>query len=263
MEKCEGTGNHNTDTRYILPDEMPCQFCDMAIRGCCPYNGLSDEGKERRCRIYLYFMVLKAHEERKFDDAAEGEPVNLCECVYDIATMAQHLSEQGKIETEDSRELFGSIMAWAKEFEREHPGPWESREEEEDYIDAIDEFAEKKLLEKYGVLELAPKKLLDTPANLARSMIEDLGNGAMEGFDRWSSYFGLAVGKDEESQGQVMAALGEAKHDLPEDEWYYTLHIINDVDGTDCELHHTDHLREEELVALLEELMEKMEKGKM
>lgn len=74
----------------------------------------------------------------------------LCECVYDISCMAQHLAEQHQIEVEDSRELFGSVLHWAREFEAAHQHEW-GDDEHGDYIDAIDEFAEEKLRQTYGV----------------------------------------------------------------------------------------------------------------
>lgn len=74
----------------------------------------------------------------------------LCECVYDISCMAQHLAEQHQIKVEDSRELFASILCWAREFEAAHQHGWDDNEHG-DYIDAIDEFAEEKLRQTYSV----------------------------------------------------------------------------------------------------------------
>lgn len=76
----------------------------------------------------------------------------LCECVYDISCTAQHLAAQHQIEFEDSRELFNTIYSWAKEFESTHQHEW-GDDQHGDYIDAIDEFAEKMLLQTYGVEE--------------------------------------------------------------------------------------------------------------
>ena len=77
--------------------------------------------------------------------------VRLCETVYDITLNAQHMCDTGRIEVEDSRELFASIMLWAREFEGKHPGPWDAGDDDTiDYIDLIDEFAETKLIESYG-----------------------------------------------------------------------------------------------------------------
>lgn len=59
----------------------------------------------------------------------------------------------------------------------------------------------------------------------------------------------------------MSVALVEMKHGIPESEWGYCLHVINNVDGVDCELYHTDHLSKDELADLLGSLMEKMTKG--
>lgn len=246
-----------TSTRYIMDDETPCQFCDMAIQNCCPYKGLTDEAKERRCRVYLYFMALKAHEAEKFGKADEAREIRLCECVFDISLVAQHMIEGEQISAEDSRELFSSIHEWAKQFE-EVLGAGLI----DDYMEVVENFAKDKLLERYKAPEFKRKELLAEPAALAHFMIGDLGNGA-EGYDRWSNYFGVAKEAGSERAEKVTVALGEAKHNLPESEWYYTIHVINDVDGTDCGLHHTDHLSEDELVALLTDLMKKMERGEL
>lgn len=54
--------------------------------------------------------------------------VRLCETVYDITLNAQHMCDYREIEVEDSRDLFASILQWAIEFEREHPGPWDEED---------------------------------------------------------------------------------------------------------------------------------------
>lgn len=79
----------------------------------------------------------------------------LCEAVFDISCMAQHLTEQHQIEVEDSRELFNSVLCWAKEFEADHPGNWDDPKCREDYIDEIDEFAEEKLRGAYGIMAVS------------------------------------------------------------------------------------------------------------
>lgn len=184
----------------------------------------------------------------------------VAECVFDISLMAQHMIEERRIVVEDSRSLFNAILGWAKEFET----GWAKYEIEGDYMEKIEEFAEEKLLDAYGrENELKPKVLTVSPTVVARQMIEDLGNGDSENGDRWSSYFELARGVGGDFKGRVVAALGEEKHNLPESEWGYCLHIINGVDETDCELYHTDHLSEDELVGLLDGLMEKMKKGEL
>lgn len=184
----------------------------------------------------------------------------MVECVYGISLMAQHLIEEQRIEMGDSRELLSSVLAWTKEFET----AWAKCGIEGDYMEKIKEFAKKKLLDAYGRKSVhKPKELIAVARQLAHEMIADLGHSVSSSGDRWSNYFGIAKAVDGDDQNRVTAALGEEKHDLPESEWGYCLHVINDVDGSDCELYHTDHLSEEELVNLLNDLMKKMEKGEL
>jgi len=137
-----------TSKRYILADETPCQFCDMAIRRCCPYEGLTDDVKGRLCRVYLYFLALKEYEKGRFEGEHEHETVKLCECVYDISLMAQHMIEEHNIEAEDSRELFSSILEWARAFEA---GFTKEEDAAGDYMERIEAFAEEMLRYTYGV----------------------------------------------------------------------------------------------------------------
>ena len=57
--------------------------------------------------------------------------------------VAQHLIEKHQIAVEDSRELFGSIFIWAKEFESTYSS-------EKEYMEEIEQFAEAKLTAAYG-----------------------------------------------------------------------------------------------------------------
>lgn len=74
--------------------------------------------------------------------------VKVNECVYDIALAAQHMIEEHSIEVEDSRELFDTILGWARKFEAEF-----TKEEDDagEYMERIEEFAEEKLRETYAV----------------------------------------------------------------------------------------------------------------
>jgi len=71
--------------------------------------------------------------------------VRMCETVFDITLNTQHLCEAKRIVVEDSRELFLSILQWAREFEAKH-----CDEQSRDYIELIDEYAEDMLLGQYG-----------------------------------------------------------------------------------------------------------------
>ncbi len=102
--------------------------------------------------------------------------------------------------------------------------------------------------------------VLVTPTQ-AVSMIADLGNGqATENGDRSSQYFTIAKGYPHTGR-TVSAALIENKHGLAADGGYYTLHIVDDVSGKPCELHHTDDLSEVSLVSLLKEILDGLENG--
>ena len=56
-------------------------------------------------------------------------------------------------------------------------------------------------------------------------------------------------------------SLIENTHGLAADSGYYTLHMIDDVSGEQCELYHTDDLSEDSLVNLLKEILDTLEKG--
>lgn len=77
------------------------------------------------------------------------------ETTIDIALMAGYMISRSEIEIDDSRELVSNISEWAEEFElvtmeesaRSNPDEADTW----DYLIAVDEFAERKLLERYGV----------------------------------------------------------------------------------------------------------------
>lgn len=84
--------------------------------------------------------------------------VRLCEAIFDITLTAQWMIDHGDIEVENSRELYDFVCSCAVEFERTHPDDWDDGKvhpdnwdkKKNDYILTIDDFAEKKLLERYG-----------------------------------------------------------------------------------------------------------------
>ncbi len=73
--------------------------------------------------------------------------VKVNECVYDISLMAQHMIEEHTIEVDDSRELFDSILEWAREFEA---GFTEEEDGAGEYMERIEEFAEEMLRGTYA-----------------------------------------------------------------------------------------------------------------
>lgn len=95
----------------------------------------------------------------------------------------------------------------------------------------------------------------------ALGMIVDLGSGpATENGDRTSQYFTIAKGRKHIDR-KVSVALIENINSLAEGERYYTLHMIDDVNGRPCELYHTADLSEASLVTLLKEILDNLEKA--
>ena len=112
---------------YLACSDCGAIFC----KSCC------EEGyfKEHNCKIN--------NDEETFSEKVRDFTIKLCECVYDISMVAQHLIEKHQIAVEDSRELFGSIFIWAKEFESTYSS-------EKEYMEEIEQFAEAKLTAAYG-----------------------------------------------------------------------------------------------------------------
>lgn len=71
------------------------------------------------------------------------EILRLCETLFDITQVASTMALEGKIIAEDSRDLFGTCLALAQQFESENP------KIEGDYMLRIEEFATKQLTEHY------------------------------------------------------------------------------------------------------------------
>ena len=90
-----------------------------------------------------------------------------------------------------------------------------------------------------------------TPAELADAMLRDLGNGpeSVNG-DRSSRYF--LVAKEAENDGEVSAALIENKAFLQPREWFYSVHLIDNISMADCELICTDNLSNQSLRRTIE-----------
>lgn len=57
---------------------------------------------------------------------------------------------------------------------------------------------------------------------------------------------------------KVYAALIEEKANLPREDWGYSLHVINNVDGSNCKMESTKALDEQELVGLLKEIFDEL-----
>lgn len=79
--------------------------------------------------------------------------------------------------------------------------------------------------------------------------------------DRMSCYFPIAMGKGKKRRERVVAALVEEANGIPKESAGYSLHVINDVDGADCQVFTTEHLDEGELALLLNEILDKLANG--
>lgn len=90
---------------------------------------------------------VKSGSERKKIAAwnAMMEHIRLFECVYDISLIAEFLIKSGKVEIEDSRELFSTVLKLATEFE----SAWDD-DRGLDYMEEIEDYALHSLKEEYG-----------------------------------------------------------------------------------------------------------------
>lgn len=106
------------------------------------------------------------------------------------------------------------------------------------------------------------KTILVTPA-FACEMIADLEKSGCvsQNGDRESRYFPIAMGRGEHKGERVTAALIEEANGIPKEKAGYSLHVINDVDGTDCMTFQTEHLDEGELSVLLTKILDKLGDG--
>lgn len=108
------------------------------------------------------------------------------------------------------------------------------------------------------------KKIVLVYPTIATALIADLGYGEpTENGDRTSRYFDIAKGYSEKLGQTVKVSLIEEKVLLPHNEWGYALHIINDVDMTNCRLFRTASLEYDELEALVATILGALEKGEL
>lgn len=125
-------------------------------------------------------------------------------------------------------------------------GPmWRVRFDDEEHTetDAFDN-------ELYGSFR---EKIVLISSSAAATLIADLPYGEpTDAGDRTSRYVDIATSMGRESF--VKAALIEEKTGISKDKWGYSLHVLNDVDGTDGFFLTTEHLSEEELAELLDDL---------
>lgn len=106
------------------------------------------------------------------------------------------------------------------------------------------------------------KKIVLVYPTVATALIADLGYGEpTENGDRTSRYFDIAKGYGEKLGRTVKVSLIEEKTLLPRNEWGYALHIINDVDMSNCCLFRTASLEYAELEVLIATILGALERG--
>ncbi len=96
---------------------------------------------------------------------------------------------------------------------------------------------------------------------LAYDMIQALDSGMQtENGDRYTVYFVIA--KDATRTGHTISiSLTENIANLPENEWFYGLHVVDDIFDKPCELRFTEHLDKGELAKLIEGIVKDLEKA--
>jgi len=115
---------------------------------------------------------------------------------------------------------------------------------------------------KQNPIELRKKIVFDSPAILTATLVFSLRNGPVnDNGDRTSGYFNIATAYGK--KGFVKANLTEEAFDLPEFDRGYAVHIINDIDGTDCKTFRTESLDENELEKLFEKILNDLQEGRL
>lgn len=95
-----------------------------------------------------------------------------------------------------------------------------------------------------------------TGRTLAENLIGSLGATSLKNGDRVSDYFKLAHNK--KGNLAVSVSLTENIHGLDKDKAYYTVQIIDDISGDDCELRYTNTLDRDELTELLDQIIQSL-----
>lgn len=98
----------------------------------------------------------------------------------------------------------------------------------------------------------------DTARVVAEALVADLGNGpTTQNGDRSSSYMILAT--DQTGERTTSVALIENKAFLEPNEWFYALHIIDDIRYRLCELRTLDDLSLDGVVSELEAIIAQLQ----
>lgn len=89
-----------------------------------------------------------------------------------------------------------------------------------------------------------------------KGLLATLGCTSTVNGDRCSDYF--AIAEDTETGGDLSVALIEERASLPQREWGYSMHVINDIKDTFCQIYHDDGnpgAPEEIVLAMLEKII--------
>lgn len=98
----------------------------------------------------------------------------------------------------------------------------------------------------------------DTAAIVAEALVADLGNGpTTQNGDRSSNYMILAA--DQTGKRVASVALIENKTNLEPTEWFYALHVVDDISCRPCELHTLDDLNLDGIVSELSAIMARIQ----
>lgn len=100
----------------------------------------------------------------------------------------------------------------------------------------------------------------DTARTVAEALVADLGNGpTTQNGDRSSNYMMLST--DQTGERTASVALIENKAFLEPNEWFYALHIIDDISYRPCELRTLNDLSLDGIVSELEVIIAQLQDG--
>lgn len=156
----------------------------------------------------------------------------------------------GDVIEESEAEMWGHIQVW-------HPMKFEKLQGL-----STSEMVDRCYLPEDAIHER--KTLLVTQAFVCE-MIADLSRSGLitQNGDRKSRYFPVAMGREEKCDRRVEVALIEEASGIPGEEAGYAFHVINDVDGTDCQMLQTEHLDSGEAMSLFGNILKKLGDGRL
>lgn len=146
--------NDKTLSVYAYFDCRTGQICPNLKVVLWTDNGRSEEYKyalnnEEKKIIFSKMMEYCTREKVTFKTATltpvSDERDKVCECLFDIALNAGYLIHEGKIEADDSRNLFDFCLNLAMRFDNKHHGIGDG------YLETIDKVAAQELIKEYGV----------------------------------------------------------------------------------------------------------------